>query len=106
MIDKLKLKKLSDVKSSFIYKVGKDETVFSLADKFHTTVEVIVKLNALNEPIKNGQYLLIEKIEGEEYYVKPTDTIFSIASCDAIKKTEIVAKNKIEFIYVGQKLYV
>ncbi|MBQ7373409.1 MAG: LysM peptidoglycan-binding domain-containing protein [Clostridia bacterium] len=105
MIDKVKLKNLSDVKTEFIYKVEKDETVFSLAEKFHTTVQVIVKINGLTDEIKCGQFILIERIDGEEYYVKPKDTILEIAKGDVQKKTEIIAKNRIDYLYVGQKLY-
>lgn len=106
MIDKVKLKSLGDVKTSFIHKVEKGETVFSLASRFHTTIEVIVKINGLIENVKQGQFVLIEQIDGKEYFVKPEDTIFKIANNDNEKSTQILAKNRVDFLYVGQKLYV
>jgi LysM repeat protein len=106
MIDNGKLKDLSVVKTAFVYMVEKDETVFTLAKKFHTTVEVIVKTNGLTEDIKRGQFLLIERVDGVEYFVKPKDTIFKIANYSDEKRTEIVSKNKIDYVYVGQKIYI
>ncbi len=106
MIDKVKLKSLCDVKTCFVHKVEKGETVFSLARRFHTTVEVIVKINGLIEDVRQGQFVLIEKIDGKEYFVKPEDTIFKIADNDNEKSTRILAKNRVDFLYVGQKLYI
>ena len=106
MIDNAKLKDLSKVKTTFVYRVEKGENVFLLANKFHTTIDVIVKINGITEDVKCGQFLLIERIEGEEYFVKPKDTILKIANYDEEKKAQIVSKNKIEYVYVGQKLYI
>ena len=105
MIDKHKLKHLGDVKQVFIHKVEKGENVFTLAETFHTTVECIIKNNALTEDVKYGQYLVIEKLDGEEYIVLPKDTILKIAGNDKEKALQIISKNKIDYIFVGQKLY-
>ena len=106
MISNVKLKSLCEEKTLFVYKVESGETVFSLADKFHTTVEVIVKNNALTEDVKKGQFVIIERLDGEEYYVKPKDSVLKIANGNDEKKLQIIAKNKIEYLYVGQKLYI
>ena len=106
MIDNNKLKDLSSAKTTFIHKVEKGETIFKLAKIFHTTVELIVKINGLTEDVKSGQFVIIEKIDGVEYFVKPKDTILKIANFSDEKRTEIVAKNKIEYVYVGQKIYI
>lgn len=106
MINKTILTDLSQVKNKFIYRVEKGDTVYSIADKFHTTKELLISLNALTEDVKVGEFLLVEKVQGEEYIVKPTDSLEEIAHSSREKSFEIINKNKTDFIYAGQKIYI
>ena len=106
MINNAILKSLSSVKSKFVYRVEKGDTVFSVADKFHTTKELIIYLNALTEDLREGELILVEKVQGEEYIVCPTDSLQKIAQNDKRRSFEIANKNKTDFFYVGQKIYI
>ena len=59
MINKIKLNSVYDNKKTFIYIAQKEDTVQSLAERFHTTQEVIISLNGLTEDISKGEYLVI-----------------------------------------------
>lgn len=106
MINKAILIDLSQVKNKFIYRVERGDTVYDIADKFHTTKELLISLNALTEEVRAGEFIVVEKIDGEEYVVKPTDSLQSIAHYSREKSFEIINKNKTDFIYVGQKIYI
>lgn len=106
MINKQILNDLSQVKNKFIYKVESGDTVFSIADKFHTTKELIIRLNALTEDVRVGEFIIIEKVQGEEYIVKPTDSLSQIAHNNDEKSFEIINKNKTDCLYAGQKIYI
>lgn len=100
------LNDLSQVKNKFIYKVESGDSIFSIADKFHTTKELIIRLNALTEDVRVGEFIIIEKVQGEEYIVKPTDSLRQIAHYNNEKSFEIINKNKTNCLYVGQKIYI
>ncbi len=106
MINNLKLQDLSCVKNTFIYMVEKGDTLKSIADKFHTTMQVLIVINGLESEVKAGEYIVVEKIDGELYYVKPGDTLEKIAKNDSEKIKNIKRRNKIDKIYPGQKIYI
>ncbi|MBE5742752.1 MAG: LysM peptidoglycan-binding domain-containing protein [Clostridiales bacterium] len=106
MINKIKLNSVYDNKKTFIYIAQKEDTVQSLAERFHTTQEVIISLNGLTEDVSKGEYLVIERIDGVEYTVMPCDTVESIAEKFCVNAVDIMLKNKVDVIYVGQKIYV
>ena len=101
-----KLYYLNDFQSKFVYRVERGDDLNSLSDKFHTAPSRIIADNSLNEEISEGELLVIEKVDGEEYIVKPYDDLDKIAGYDEKKRREIVAKNKTDYIYVGQKIYI
>ena len=105
MINNINLNSIFDNKNFFVYKAQRGDTIKSIAERFHTTKEVIVQLNGLTSEICVGQFLAVEKIEGEEYYVKPKDTFESIAFNSGKNPIELMIKNKTDFLYVGQKIY-
>lgn len=99
------LKKVYDDKKRFVYKVQKGETLRTIAQKFKTTKELIININSLTKEILEGEYIVVEIIEGHEYIVEPYDTIESIAQKFSVSAQNIMIKNKIDFIFVGQKIY-
>ena len=99
------LKKVYDDKKRFVYKVQKGETLRTIAQKFKTTKELIININSLTKEILEGEYIVVEIIEGQEYIVEPYDTIESIAQKFSVSAQNIMIKNKIDFIFVGQKIY-
>ena len=105
MIENNKLQDLSSVKSKFIYKVERGDNLKSIADKFHTSQHALIVLNNLEDELLEGEYILIEFIEGDEYIVMPEDTIESISQYDRDRMQKLLVKNKISSIHVGQKIY-
>lgn len=100
------LSDLSSKKNTFLYFVEKGDDLKSVADKFHTTQRVLIALNNLESEIKEGEYIIIEKLAGREYVVKPWDTFEKIAHNDKEQARELALKNKTELLYVGQKIYI
>ena len=87
MINKFTLNESSALKKQFVYKVEKGENLLSISKKFKTTREILIFINGIEEDVLAGEYILIEIAEGEEYTVRPTDTI------------EIIANNIGKFVY-------
>lgn len=101
------------------YKVKWGDTLESIAYRFGTTVEELVRINNLTNPnlIYIGQIL---KVPGtaqavppspaaSEYIVQPGDTIWSIAVRFNTTVEAIAVANRLinpNFIYVGQKLVI
>ena len=106
MIDNVILKDLSSVKNTFLYRVEVGDNLSLIANKFHTTQIVLIALNGLESEPLVGEYILIKKIEGEEYIVMPGDTFEKIAQNNNKIAQEIIRKNKTDCIYVGQKIYI
>ena len=106
MIDSVILKDLSYFKKCFLYRVEVGDSLKTIADKFHTTQRVLTIINGLEYEPKVGEYIVIEKIEGEPFVVSPKDTLEKIAQNNLEKKMEIMRKNRIDSIYVGQKIYI
>jgi LysM repeat protein len=90
-----KLKNIFDGKKVFVYKVQKGESVSILAKRYHTTKEILISINGLSCEISDGEYIVVERVEGEEYTVEPLDSIESIAERFSTTSWEIMTKNKI-----------
>ncbi|MBR2336850.1 MAG: LysM peptidoglycan-binding domain-containing protein [Clostridia bacterium] len=106
MINNVILNDLSYIKKCFLYRVEVCDSLKAIADKFHTTQRVIAVLNGLDGEVRAGEYILVERVDGEEYIVKPTDTLEMIAQNNIEKIQEIKRKNRIDYIYVGQKIFI
>lgn len=89
-----------------IYKFAAGDDLSSVADRFHTSAHVIVAANNLTEYPVVGEYLLIEKTEGEKRVVMPKDTFESLCGYDEKKIAEVKRKNRAEYLYVGQRIFV
>jgi LysM repeat protein len=101
----------------FDYTVQWGDTLFSLAQRFNTTVDAIVALNNLQNAsyISVGQVLKITGTAGQppepgqEYVVQPGDTLFSIARRFGTTVAAIQHANGIVnawYIRVGQELVI
>jgi LysM repeat protein/ABC-type branched-subunit amino acid transport system substrate-binding protein len=92
-----------DESNTFKHIVSPGETVYSLAQMYHTTVEEIYRYNpTAREVIKVGQVLIIpqpkvtEKEQEESYRyhtIKPKETLYSVARIYSLRPEDIVAAN-------------
>ena len=101
-----KLKNLSDFKSTFIYKTERGDNLYVIAEKFSTTVQILISDNALKGEPLCGELLCVEIPHGERYAVKPEETMKSLSRKFGKSELEIADKNKIDCIYVGQIIYI
>lgn len=95
-----------DFSDTFVYRFERGDTLDKIADKFHTTPCNIIALNSLEEPPKEGEYLLIEKIDGREYRVRPTDDLYSLCNRNDEFFSRVKTKNRTDTIYVGMKIII
>ena len=98
-----------------VYKVKAGDSIYSIAEKYHTTVKSIKELNNLtSEDLVEGMGLIIkldipEMTKGTEYYtVEPGDSLYSIATkhnttVNIIKRLNNLSTN---LITIGQQLVV
>lgn len=95
----------SDISGVFVYRFSVKDTLRKVAEKFHTSVGVLVALNGLTEPPSAGEYILVEKTEGRPHTVTPTETLEKSTPVTENKLSEIKIKNRAEYFYVGQKIF-
>ena len=100
----------------FIYTVKKGDSLYSIAQRFNTTVKEIQKLNYLKTVnLKVGQELRIPEIYSNEeiilpnynnYIVKKGDTLYSIAKNNNVSVDTIIKDNNLSNtnLKVGQSL--
>ena len=84
----------------FLYRVKKEDSVFSLANRFNACIGKIIADNNLTKEISAGDVLLITK-EQQTYIVEPTDTLEKIAKKFNTTPECILAQNKVEYIFCG-----
>ena len=89
---------------SFVYLVEPGDTLYSIANKFNTTIPIILRFNPNINPnvIYVGQAVFIAESPPEAiiYTVKPGDTLYSIA-----KRHRTLVKNLVVFNYIDASSY-
>ncbi len=98
---------------SFVYLVEPGDTLYSIANKFNTTISIIYRFNPnvnLNV-IYPGQAIFIAESPPEAiiYTIKPGDTLYSIAQRFGTTVQNLITFNYLNsssLIFPGQKLVV
>lgn len=91
------------------YVVNKGDTLYSLANKYNTSVEEIMDINNLGTDYLNiGQVIKLPKLKNNIYVVKKGDSLYSIAkkfdiSVEQIKKINNLTSNK---LLINQELII
>ncbi len=86
-----------------VYFVQAGDTISSIAKKFNTTENIIIKDNFLTCECNVGNCLFIESF-AKIYIVKIEDTLDSISKSCKISIEDIININKINYIFPNQKL--
>lgn len=103
------------IEESNIYVVKKNDTLWSIANQYNTTVNEIKKINNLNSNILSiGQRLVIptrEDILQEDYtiyIVKNGDSLYSIAQNFGVSVEELLTLNRLNSpeLYIGEQLLI
>ncbi|MCU9613742.1 LysM peptidoglycan-binding domain-containing protein [Caldibacillus lycopersici] len=92
---------------SDVYIVQAGDTLWSIAQKYKSTVDEIQQMNQLiNTTIIPGQKLVVEKVE--TYQVKKGDTLFSIAKSHGLTAEQLKQINgiKTDAIYPNQTIII
>lgn len=99
----------SDIIEYFDYKVKSGDTLYSISNKFNTTVDNLKKINnLLNNNLSLNQIIKVPYSELTIYTVKPGDTLYNISKMYGISLDELKKNNNLNdnLISVGQKLNV
>ncbi|MCX4362318.1 MAG: LysM peptidoglycan-binding domain-containing protein [Clostridia bacterium] len=89
-----------------LVRIDREITLEELADKYHTTVAAIRKLNALHEDIFVGMRLVIEENSGEYHTVQPFETLDIIAKKYGVSAQKIMDINDVDRVFIGQKVFI
>lgn len=91
----------------YIYFVEENDTIESIAEKYKLKVKDILEFNKMTESdIQAGAVLVINKIEGVRYVVRPFDTLDKIAQKHGVSKETICKHNKLKDVFLGQVIYI
>lgn len=94
---------------NFIYKVQKDETLQSIANKFKMTESKLIQDNCLSaKKLEEGDILCILEENTCVYTVKPLDTLKKIAKQFNVSENYIIKKNELNnsYVFIGQLLII
>ncbi len=92
-----------------IHKVGKGEGAEEVARKYGVSKAKLLKDNNCRaEQVEEGVRLLIMLPQGEEYVVKPFDTLSGVARAFGVSEGYIAENNALSSteLFIGQKLYI
>ncbi len=86
------------------YTVQKGDTLYDIANKESTTVDLIAGINGLNpnEYIYEGQTLLIPKQDVELYITKTGDTIDTLSENFSVPSLDVLYSNNDIYLLPGQ----
>lgn len=86
-----------------LHRVEKDETIYDIARTYHINPQVLIKKYGTN--LYPGQCLIF--CTNKKYHiVKPTETIEKICQQYDISRDELIKKNNITKLFIGQMLEV
>ncbi len=89
----------------FCYRVQKDETLLSVSDKFNQSVFSLIKENALERDIEEGDVLVIFRDSCQTYEVLPHETIEIICAKLGVGEERLLSLNgNIDYVFHGLKL--
>ena len=93
------------------HRVVEGESVAALAERYHISLETIVRANGLQNPdsLSPGQELLILPFSGLLHVVQDGDTVLDLATRYGVIPEDIVAANRLEnpdSLRIGQQLVI
>lgn len=89
-----------------LIRIDGESSLEDLADRYHTTVAAIRKLNNLHTDIFVGMRLIIEENQGVYYTVQPFDTLDSVSAKFGVSIQKITELNGVERVFIGQRIFI
>lgn len=91
----------------YIKRIDSPMTIHQLCSACNITPSRLAEINELsNSELYVGQRLVIEETDGQEYIVKPFDTLEKIAKYFGVAPEIIMEYNQIDNVFLGQKIFV
>ena len=91
---------------NFFYRVCENDTVLTVAQKFHLPPGAIIKENGLTSEICEGDIIFIKNVCGNPYVVEPFDTAESVAKKFGVEKSELLEKNGVPYLFYGLTIWI
>ncbi|MGN0797581.1 MAG: LysM peptidoglycan-binding domain-containing protein [Christensenellales bacterium] len=92
---------------NFVIRISQPMTLEQVSKKYNMSLDRLMSINNLRvQDCYVGMRLLIEQRNGVEYIVQPFDTLDKIASDFGVDKAEIKKYNRINQVFLGQKLFI
>lgn len=88
------------------YRVKRGDTLLSIAEQFFIPPFKLIADNCLKREVREGQVLIIDKLNRKVYRVKPFETILSVCKDFCISTEDFISINKTDYIYPGILVYV
>jgi len=87
----------SDPPRVIMHTVAPDDTIFTVADRYHVTPQTVAYNNGLTDTngFRIGRVLLIPTVDAADYKVQPGDTLESVASKLSSDPTSIADANRL-----------
>lgn len=90
----------------FFYRVQKGDSLAALSSRFNLPQTVIINDNGLSDEVKEGDVVLIRKLSGTVYRVKPFDTLESVAERFNVSAKTLSAANNVDYLFYGLNLII
>ena len=103
---------ITNINNYIMYTIKKNDTLYSIANKYNTTVQNLIDINNLiNSNLMIGQIIKVpinNNVQNNniKYTVKKNDTLYTIANMYGMTVSELKKLNNLitDNIYVGQEL--
>ena len=89
-----------------LVRIDGETSLEDLAEKYHTTVQAIKRLNNLHTDIFVGMRLVVEENQGKYYTVQPFDTLESVARKFGVSAQSITELNGLDRVFIGQRIFI
>lgn len=88
------------------YRLQKNETLDDVSLKFNVDKNYILKYNNIVDVLQKGDVIFLPGENIVCHVVGPLDSLTSIATKYNTTVENILSKNKIETLFIGQKIYI
>jgi hypothetical protein len=89
----------------FFYRVKKGDSINSIFFNYNLPIFRFIKENNLKDEVYEGQIVVINKTQGKTYLVAPHENVKTVAKKLGVLESEIIEKNKTDYLFYGLKIW-